>query len=204
MLHLLTRMRFSESFKHEGECQGHTPSISTLSLKFGTSYMTYRRTACSAAARNPGEITILLAFICREPSCIQKHNSPLRFVFQLHCTSICIQRGPLGSSAVRSADEVFITQDFAFWYVTPILFPFQLEPNPPPLPPSAAGDFYSSMRRPVRFDRRCDINRRDMWHRVAERECDRLWICSEPRSPSSVYNGPTSVSSVLYLFPSIE
>lgn len=76
--------------------------------KFGTSYMTYRRAACSAAARNPREITISLASICREPSCIQKHNSPLRFVFQRHCTSICIQRGPLGPSAVPPADEVFI------------------------------------------------------------------------------------------------
>lgn len=64
----------------------------------------------------PGEITISLASVCRAPSCIQKHNSPLRFVFQLHCTSICIQRGHLGVSvpAVPSADEVFITQDSAF------------------------------------------------------------------------------------------
>lgn len=77
---------------------------------------------CSTEARNPREITILLAFVCREPWCIEKHNFPL--FFQLYCTSICIQRGTLGLSptAIHSANEVFMTQAFAFWYVTANLF----------------------------------------------------------------------------------
>ncbi len=54
------------------DCQGHSPSVSHLSLKFKTSYMTCRSSACSTAARNPREITISLAFVCREPSCIKK------------------------------------------------------------------------------------------------------------------------------------
>ena len=67
--------------QERGDCQGHKPSVSHLSLKFKTSYMTCRSSACSTAARNPREITISLAFVCREPSCIKKHNSPLRFFF---------------------------------------------------------------------------------------------------------------------------
>ena len=67
-----------------------------------------------------------IARVClqRGPSRIQKHNSPLRFFFQLYCTSICIQRGPLGlsPSAIHPGNEVFMTQDFAFWCVTPIFF----------------------------------------------------------------------------------
>lgn len=69
----------------KGDCQGHRPSVSHLSLKSKTSYMTCHSSACSAAARNPREITISLAFVCREPSCIKKHNSPLRFL-QRYCT----------------------------------------------------------------------------------------------------------------------
>lgn len=169
-----------------GECQGHTPPVSPLSLKFGTSHATYRRTACSAAARNPGEITISLPFVCREPSCIQKHNSPLRFVFRLHCTSICIQRGPLGvsASAVPSANEVFITQDFAFWYVTPIPFPISLPPGPP-----AAGGVFFTRERHGRPDRQHDINRRE-WPMGSASGCESVF---EARGHSPTHNGGSQI-----------
>lgn len=104
-------------------------TVKVISLQFLTcpknsKQATWRRSACSKAARNPREITISLAFVCREPSCIQKHNSPLRFFFQLYCTSVCIQRGPLDLSppGIHPANEVFMTQDLSFWYATPILF----------------------------------------------------------------------------------
>lgn len=119
-------LHFLYSFlkQERGDCQGYKLSVSHLSLKFKTSYKKCCGSACSRAARNPREITISLAFLCREPSCIQKHNSPLRFFFHLYCTSICIQRGPLGlsPSAILPANEVLMTQDFAFLNVTPILF----------------------------------------------------------------------------------
>lgn len=143
--------------------------------------MTHRRTACSAATRNPREITILLAFICEEPSCIQKHHSPLRFVYQLLCTSLCIQRGILGLSTVCSADELFITQDFAFWYVTLFLFPFQLKPETPP---------HSLPQLVGIFTRECGLTDGVTLTGVT---CDTewprgVWFCSEPRSPSFVPN----------------
>lgn len=99
-----------------------SPQFLTCLVKFKTSYMI--RTAWRTAARNPGEITISLAFVCGEPSCIQKHSSPLRFLFLLYCTSICMQRGPLAChlQVFIQANKVFMTQDFAFWYVTPVLF----------------------------------------------------------------------------------
>ena len=79
--HVLTKL----SFFSKGDCQGHRPSVPHLSLKFKTSYMTCHSSACSAAARNPREITISLTFVCRKPSCIKKHNFPLRS-FQGYCT----------------------------------------------------------------------------------------------------------------------
>lgn len=111
------------------EYQGHRPSVSHLSQKFKTSYVTCHSSACSTAARNPREITVSLAFVCSEPSCMKIQNSPLRFFFQLYCTSICIQGRTLdlSPSAIHPANEVFMTQAFAFWYVISILSQLQFK-----------------------------------------------------------------------------
>lgn len=73
---------------------------------------------CSST-QSKGEITISLAFVCREPSCIKKQNSPLRFLFQLNCTSICIQGGTWGlsPSAIHPANEVFMMQALLFFLI---------------------------------------------------------------------------------------
>lgn len=106
------------------DCQGHKPSVSHLSLKFKTSYMTCRSSSCSTAARNPREITISLTFVCREPSCIKNTILHSGSSSSSTVTSICIQRGTLGlsPSAIHPSNEVFMTQAFAFWYVIPTLF----------------------------------------------------------------------------------
>lgn len=75
---------FSQTVR--GDCQGHKPSVSHLSWEFKTSYMTCRSSACSTAARNPREITISFAFVCREPSCIKNRtlHSGLSSCFTVH------------------------------------------------------------------------------------------------------------------------
>lgn len=122
-------IHFFFSTLERDEYQGHRPSVSHLSQKFKTSYVTCHSSACSTAARNPREITVSLAFVCSEPSCMKIQNSPLRFFFQLYCTSICIQGRTLdlSPSAIHPANEVFMTQAFAFWYVISILFQLQFK-----------------------------------------------------------------------------
>lgn len=100
-----------------------SPQFLTCLVKFKTSYMI--RTAWRTAARNPGEITISLAFVCGEPSCIQKHSSPLRFLSLLYCTSICMQRGPLGLSPPGIHPGQWSIYDARFCFLICHSSPFQ-------------------------------------------------------------------------------
>lgn len=103
-----------------GDCQGQKTFVSHLSLKFKTSYMTCHSSACSTAARYPGEITISLTFVCRVPSCIKRQGSSLRF-FRLYCTTICMQRKTCHLQLFIQQMKWEILKDFAFWYIIPIL-----------------------------------------------------------------------------------
>lgn len=121
-LRRITALLFNSVFPQtgRGDCQGHKPSVSHLSRKFKTSYMTCR-TACSTQPRRDHYITcICLQSLQAFRNTILHSGSS----FLLYCTTVCIHSKPLGlsPSAIHPANEVFMTQDFAFWYVTPILF----------------------------------------------------------------------------------
>lgn len=108
----------------EGDCQGRRPSLSHLSQKF--KHFTWHGTALLAAWRHATQEKWPYQSHLSAVSlhAWEKQNSALRF--PLYCTSICIQSGTLSLSplAIHPANEVFMSEGFAFWYIIPIHFQF--------------------------------------------------------------------------------